>query len=132
MLAVRYSAVEILRHQDMSALTAGGMGRGPAADLRARRSRPSCGRPAAPGPSGAGRGAIRTCARTLRRNMRTGGVPIRRAWRSPVERPRRLVLLLDVSGSMEPYARGLARFAHAAVVSPAVRAGSRCSPWAPA
>jgi uncharacterized protein with von Willebrand factor type A (vWA) domain len=27
------------------------------------------------------------------------------------------VLLLDVSGSMEPYARGLARFAHAAVMS---------------
>ena len=49
--------------------------------------------------------------------MRTGGVPIRRAWRAPVERPRRLVLLLDVSGSMEPYARGLARFAHAAVAS---------------
>ena len=49
--------------------------------------------------------------------MRTGGVPIRRAWRSPVTRPRRLVLLLDVSGSMEPYARGLARFAHAAVGS---------------
>jgi uncharacterized protein len=34
-----------------------------------------------------------------------------------VSRPRRLVLLLDVSGSMEPYARGLARFAHAAVGS---------------
>jgi uncharacterized protein with von Willebrand factor type A (vWA) domain len=49
--------------------------------------------------------------------MRTAGVPIRRSWRSPVERPRRLVLLLDVSGSMEPYARGLARFAHAAVMS---------------
>jgi uncharacterized protein with von Willebrand factor type A (vWA) domain len=44
-------------------------------------------------------------------------VPIRRSWRSPVERPRRLVLLLDVSGSMEPYARGLARFAHAAVTA---------------
>ena len=31
-------------------------------------------------------------------------------------RPRRLVLLLDVSGSMEPYARALVRFAHATVV----------------
>ena len=34
----------------------------------------------------------------------------------PGERPRRLVLLLDVSGSMEPYARALLRFVHAAVV----------------
>jgi uncharacterized protein with von Willebrand factor type A (vWA) domain len=35
-------------------------------------------------------------------------------------KPRRLVLLLDVSGSMTPYADGLLRFAHAAVrVAPA-------------
>jgi uncharacterized protein with von Willebrand factor type A (vWA) domain len=33
----------------------------------------------------------------------------------PGERPRRLVLLLDVSGSMEAYARALLRFVHAAV-----------------
>ena len=33
------------------------------------------------------------------------------------ERSRRLVLLLDVSGSMEPYARAFVRFLHAAVVS---------------
>jgi uncharacterized protein with von Willebrand factor type A (vWA) domain len=32
------------------------------------------------------------------------------------ERPRRLVLLLDVSGSMEPYSRAFLRFVHAAVV----------------
>ena len=36
-------------------------------------------------------------------------------WREPGERMRRLVLLLDVSGSMEPYARALLRFVHAAV-----------------
>ena len=30
-------------------------------------------------------------------------------------RPRKVVLLVDVSGSMEPYSRGLLRFAHAAV-----------------
>ena len=34
----------------------------------------------------------------------------------PATRPRRLVLLFDVSGSMEPYARALVRFLHAAVV----------------
>lgn len=53
--------------------------------------------------------------RTARLAMRTGGEPIRRYFREPDTRPRRLVLLVDISGSMEPYARGLLRFAHAAV-----------------
>jgi uncharacterized protein with von Willebrand factor type A (vWA) domain len=35
---------------------------------------------------------------------------------APSQRPRRIVLLCDVSGSMEPYARSLVRFLHAAVV----------------
>ena len=52
---------------------------------------------------------------TLRSALRTGGEPIRRHWREPGERLRRLVLLVDVSGSMEPYARALLRFVHAAV-----------------
>lgn len=54
---------------------------------------------------------------TLRRNVRHRGIPVERAWRIPVERPRRMVFLLDVSGSMEPYSRALARFAHASVSS---------------
>jgi uncharacterized protein with von Willebrand factor type A (vWA) domain len=54
--------------------------------------------------------------RTVRRALATGGEPIRREFRRHSERARRLVLLLDVSGSMEPYARALIRFAHAAVV----------------
>lgn len=115
-LAVRYSAAEILRHQDMSALTAEEWAEaqrlistlGIAAELQvSRRTRPTRRR-------SRGHPDLRG---TLRRNMRTGGIPIRRAWRSPVSRPRKLVLILDVSGSMEPYARGLARFAHAAVGS---------------
>ena len=52
---------------------------------------------------------------TVRSSLRAGGEPIRRKWREPGERMRRLVLLLDVSGSMEPYARGMLRFVHAAV-----------------
>jgi uncharacterized protein with von Willebrand factor type A (vWA) domain len=55
--------------------------------------------------------------RTVRAALRAGGEPMRRHWREPTTRHRRLVLLLDVSGSMEPYARALARFLHAAVVS---------------
>jgi uncharacterized protein with von Willebrand factor type A (vWA) domain len=54
---------------------------------------------------------------TVRRNLRHGGLPLERAWQRPVDRPRRIVFLLDVSGSMEAYSRGLARFAHAALVS---------------
>lgn len=53
--------------------------------------------------------------RTVRRALATGGEPIRREFRQVSRRPRRLVLLLDVSGSMEPYARALLRFAHASV-----------------
>lgn len=43
--------------------------------------------------------------RTLRRAQRTGGDPVRPVHRTRRRRPRRLVLLCDVSGSMEPYAR---------------------------
>ena len=53
--------------------------------------------------------------RTVRAAMRSGGEPIRRHYQRPSTRNRRLVLLLDVSGSMEPYARALIRFVHAAV-----------------
>ena len=51
----------------------------------------------------------------MRASLRAGGEPIRRHWRDPGERLRRLVLLLDISGSMEPYARAMLRFVHAAV-----------------
>jgi hypothetical protein len=53
--------------------------------------------------------------RTVRAAIRAGGEPIERYFREPSTRLRRLVLLLDVSGSMEPYARALLRFVHAAV-----------------
>jgi uncharacterized protein with von Willebrand factor type A (vWA) domain len=53
--------------------------------------------------------------RTVRAAMRTEGEPFRRHFRAPATRHRRLVLLLDVSGSMEPYARALLRFVQAAV-----------------
>ena len=52
---------------------------------------------------------------TIRRALRTSGEPIDRAFRAPALRSRRIVLLCDVSGSMEPYARVLVRFLHTAV-----------------
>jgi uncharacterized protein with von Willebrand factor type A (vWA) domain len=53
--------------------------------------------------------------RTLRRAMRTGGEPLDRAWRRRRVQRRRLLLVLDVSGSMSTYSRALAMFAHAAL-----------------
>ena len=55
--------------------------------------------------------------RTLRESMRTGGVPIEREWRTRKETVRKLVYLVDVSGSMEPYARAMVMFLQCAVRS---------------
>jgi uncharacterized protein with von Willebrand factor type A (vWA) domain len=51
----------------------------------------------------------------IRRSLRTGGDPVERPLRARKEVPRRLVLLCDVSGSMDSYARVLLLFLHAAV-----------------
>jgi uncharacterized protein len=48
--------------------------------------------------------------RTLRQSLRTGGDPIRLARRRRRIVPRRLVMLCDISGSMEPYARAYLQF----------------------
>jgi len=114
-LSVRYSAAEVLRHQDFAAYSSAEWDEArrllslmrlhaePRRSRRQRRSRHQRGRP--------------DVGRTIRRALESDGEPIRRAWQAPSERPRRLVLLVDVSGSMEPYARALLRFAHAAVSS---------------
>ncbi|CAL9662290.1 hypothetical protein SUDANB176_07053 [Streptomyces sp. enrichment culture] len=56
--------------------------------------------------------------RTVRELLRRGGEPARLRHRVRAERPRRVVLLVDVSGSMAPYADALLRFAHAAARGP--------------
>jgi uncharacterized protein with von Willebrand factor type A (vWA) domain len=48
--------------------------------------------------------------RTLRSSLRTGGDPIRLARRHRRVARRRLVMLCDISGSMEPYARAYLQF----------------------
>jgi len=47
--------------------------------------------------------------------MRSGGEPLKLSRLARAERERPVVLLVDVSGSMEPYARAFLHFAHAAV-----------------
>jgi uncharacterized protein with von Willebrand factor type A (vWA) domain len=55
--------------------------------------------------------------RTVRASFRTGTEPMNLAWRARRSRPRRVILLLDVSGSMTAYSRALLFFAHAGVRS---------------
>jgi uncharacterized protein with von Willebrand factor type A (vWA) domain len=113
-ITLRYSPTEVLRAKDFAAYSADEFveARRLMADLRlvgalrrSRRRRPAKRRTGQP-----------DVRRTVRHALRTGGEPVRRAFLEPTLRPRRIVLLLDVSGSMEPYARALLRFVHAAVV----------------
>ncbi len=110
-LATRASADEVLRHRDVADLSAAEREHlrrlfallVPATPMRpARRRQPS------------GRGSVHP-ARTVRRALRSGGEVARLMHRRRQSRPRRVVLLVDVSGSMSPYADALLRFAHAAV-----------------
>ncbi len=115
LVQVRYSRAELLRTRDFATYTAAehAEARRLLADLRlagalrrSRRRRPSH--------RERGRPDLR---RTVRRSLRAGGEPIERAYLAPTERPRRLVLLCDVSGSMEPYSRALVRFLHTVVIA---------------
>jgi hypothetical protein len=110
-LAVSASPAETLRHRDVTVLS--GAERAEvrrllallapgAAARRTRRRRP------------AARGEVDP-RRTVRESLRRAGEPVRLERRRRRTRPRRLVLLIDVSGSMTPYADALLRFAHAAV-----------------
>jgi uncharacterized protein with von Willebrand factor type A (vWA) domain len=51
---------------------------------------------------------------TLREAMRTEGHPLERRWRERKQVPRRLVFVVDVSGSMEPYVRAVLMLAQVA------------------
>jgi uncharacterized protein len=110
-LAVQASPDEVLRHRDVADLTPAERDHlrrlfallAPATPMRpSRRRRPSL------------RGAVHP-ARTVRSALRDGGEVRRLMHHRRQARPRRVVLLIDVSGSMSPYADALLRFAHAAV-----------------
>jgi hypothetical protein len=58
----------------------------------------------------AGRGARMDLRRTLRRNMRHGGELLLFAERAPKIKPRPLIVIADISGSMERYTRLLLHF----------------------
>jgi uncharacterized protein len=53
--------------------------------------------------------------RTIHRSVSHGGTPIDLAWRRRKAKPLRLVVLLDGSGSMEPYTAFFVRFLHGVI-----------------
>jgi uncharacterized protein len=59
-------------------------------------------------------GARLDMRRTMRLATRTGGEPVRIARRAVRSRARRLVVLCDISGSMEPYARAILQLMYVA------------------
>jgi len=114
------SATEVLRHRDIGEMSAADRARLAALfDLlhpraprrRARRRTPWH------------RGEV-DAYRTMRAMRARLGEPAEIAWRRRAKRPRRVVLLVDVSGSMSPYADALLRLAHRFVVAGGVSTSS--------
>lgn len=104
----RASGAEVLRHRDLAALTPSE--KAALAQLFALiRPVPPTRRAVRRRPHHRGELDVR---RTLRDELRRGGEPGRIARRRRARRPRRVVLLLDVSGSMSAYADALLRLAH--------------------
>jgi uncharacterized protein with von Willebrand factor type A (vWA) domain len=60
----------------------------------------------------------------FRSNLKTGGEIVEWVWRRPIKRPRPLVVICDISGSMERHSRLLLRFAQALAASSAVKTES--------
>jgi uncharacterized protein len=105
-VTVTYSANEILRRKDFSEMTGSELAavKEMMAQLvwrlgqrRTRRKRP-------------GMGQYVDLRRTVRKNLRYGGEILNWATREPKYKPRPLVIIADVSGSMERYTRLLLHF----------------------
>jgi uncharacterized protein with von Willebrand factor type A (vWA) domain len=104
----RASSTEVLRHRDVATL--GRRDRDELARLFAAL-RPVAPRRRAHRYTSSHRGEV-DARRTLRATLRRMGEPGEVRWRRRGERPRRVVLLVDVSGSMSAYADALLRLAH--------------------
>jgi uncharacterized protein len=115
-----WSDVELLRHKDFAdysdserrvarRLMAQLATRGPTRPSRRTRRAPRRGTHP--------HGARPDLRRTVRALLRNGGDPVERHWRVPGQRQRPLVLVCDVSGSMEPYSRMLLQYMQACVAA---------------
>jgi len=101
-----YSSREVLRHKDFAEMSAEESEairqlmtnlRWEISERRTRRRHP-------------GKGEMLDLRRTLRRSMRAGGEFFSWAYREPKLKPRPLVIIADISGSMERYTRVLLHF----------------------
>jgi hypothetical protein len=108
------SAHELLREKDFAEMTPEEFERCKALMAAIGRTRPRrSSRRRAPDP----RGDRLDLRRLVRRSLRTGGDPVEQAWRARKVVPRKLVVLCDVSGSMDAYSRALLLFLHSVVGS---------------
>jgi uncharacterized protein with von Willebrand factor type A (vWA) domain len=107
-LRVAASEAEVLRHRDIATLDAAERAR---LGVLFDRLRPVPPRRTSYRRVPARRGGVDTRA-TLRRMLRQLGEPVEISRRHRSTRPRRTVLLVDVSGSMSSYADALLRLAH--------------------
>ena len=103
--AERLAAQDFADLSDAELRSLAGLMRGVTLAVPLRRSRRDRRRPGGP------RTDLRS---TLRRARRTGGQAFKLIGRSPARRPRRMVVLCDISGSMEPYARAMIQLLYCA------------------
>ena len=107
------SEAEVLRHRDLASMTAAERQR-LATMLATLRPRPPLRRTSRH--QRWHRGDV-DASRTLRASLRRMGEPAQIEWRRRGTKPRRVVLLIDVSGSMSGYADALLRLAHRLVTA---------------
>jgi uncharacterized protein with von Willebrand factor type A (vWA) domain len=112
--SIGHSAHEVLRHKDFAAMTPEELAAARAliAEMVTDRPRRRSHRLRAHR-----RGHVLHMRALARDALATGGDPVRRRFRRRTQAPRKLVVLCDVSGSMEPYTRALLLYLHAMVRS---------------
>ncbi|MGA9858005.1 MAG: VWA domain-containing protein [Solirubrobacteraceae bacterium] len=110
-----WSNIELLQEKDFARYTEAEMAL--ARDLIARLARRHPVRLSRRTRPSRRRGHMPDLRHTVHASLRTGGEPLHRRWRAPTQRPRKVVLVCDVSGSMAPYARMLLQYMHACVAA---------------
>ncbi len=112
-ISLRFSAVEVLKQKDFSRLSEEEM-REVSLLVRKLKVSPPLRTSLRARSSRSGRSV--DMRKTIREIVRYDGEIIKRSYRSKSDMRRKVVVLCDVSGSMEPYARVLIRFAQASLV----------------
>ena len=112
-LPAAWSDVEILREKDFAEYTEAERELARKLILRLAHRRPT--RESRRLRRARGRGETHDLRRTIHASLRYGGEPMERRWREPSRKARPVVLVCDVSGSMQAHARMLLQYMHACV-----------------